>query len=185
MHPLSVSEKEEFQPSQRHTIRCGTVVVIFSGMTQHLEQPFPELCMWDFFFFFKWNLPFLLFYSHQFLGRVFPTYLCACVHMTSIRWIKSNALIPSQTRPLHHKRSEIPGVRKRIPLRVIQGDGKPRNSRIHFPKLLFAQSPKNISCERMNWLNWLAISFYQAQSWIGLHEQWLKWATKISEGKYA
>lgn len=35
-------------------------------------------------------------------------FVCACVHMTSIWWIKSNALIPSQTGPPLHVRSEMP-----------------------------------------------------------------------------
>lgn len=113
-------------------------------MTQHLKKPFPELWVCDCFFFNEISH----FYSFiLYITIFFPAFLCACMHMTSIRWIKSNALIPSQTRPLHHERSEIPGVRKHVPLHVIQGDGKPRNNRICSTKLLFTQSPKSISCE--------------------------------------
>lgn len=42
-------------------------------------------------------------------------FVCACVHMTSIWWIKSNALILSQTRPLLHERSDVPPCEKPHP----------------------------------------------------------------------
>lgn len=38
----------------------------------------------------------------------------ACMQMTSIWWIKSNALIPWQTRPMLHVRNEMPCVRNGI-----------------------------------------------------------------------
>lgn len=57
-------------------------------------------------------------------------FVCACVHLTSIWWIKSNALILSQTRPLLHVRSEMPCVRNCIHPHVIQGDGKQWNNRV-------------------------------------------------------
>lgn len=37
----------------------------------------------------------------------FSVFLCACMYMTSIWWIKSNALILSQSRPLPHVRIKI------------------------------------------------------------------------------
>lgn len=154
---LCVSEEGEFQPSQRHTLHCAVSVglLILSAIKMYpacialhdtaLKEAIPwALSVWLFFFFNEISH----FYSFiLYITIFFPAFLCACMHMTSIRWIKSNALIPSQTRPLHHERSEIPGVRKHVPLHVIQGDGKPRNNRICSTKLLFTQSPKSISCE--------------------------------------
>lgn len=76
---------------------------------------------------------------------LFPSvFLCACVHMTSIWWIKSNALILSQTRPLLHVRSEMPYVRNCIPSHVYQGDGKQCSNRVLCADLRLPQNQQAV-----------------------------------------
>lgn len=65
--------------------------------------------------------------------------------MTFSQWIKSNALIPSQTRPLHHECSEIPGVRKHVPLLVIQGYRKIYETTGFFPLSYFLPNHQKAS----------------------------------------
>lgn len=63
------------------------------------------MCDFFSFFFFPNSPSFTLHLSRPHFS--FSVCLCACTYMTSIWWIKSNALILSQTRPLPHVRIEM------------------------------------------------------------------------------
>lgn len=72
----------------------------------------------------------------------FCVFVCACMRMTSIWWIKSNALILSQTRPLLHVRCEMPLCGKPHPSRMSsRATGETMQQQASF--LLTLVCPKN------------------------------------------
>lgn len=79
-----------------------------AGLTVQAAHWALHVRMQFFFFFLVQILPLLLSACPSPPFLFVTVFVCACVHMISIWWIKSNALILSQTRPLLHERSEMP-----------------------------------------------------------------------------
>lgn len=111
---------------------CAICALCTQALVQQYKQCL-DLCVCGCMFVCFFHINIILFFTPLFSPPPFfflSVFVCACMHMTSIWWIKSNALILSQTRPLLHVRSEIPCVRNCIPPHVIQGDRKQCNNRV-------------------------------------------------------